>query len=458
MGQPTILVVDDESFFRKVFSDILVKEGCYQIETADSGVAALERLEQTNFDLILSDLNMPEVTGLDLLRISRKLDPPPEFILATSHASVEVAVQALKNGARDYLLKPCSPDQLKHAVKTCLEQRNLLDENNLLRDQIRLYQKGQTLATQLDVSLLMDDALTALRQELGETRGCAFFTENEQVTLTGHCPDLGEEDARALFDHISAMNLRTGRFLQLHAEQLNSLKNKPADLRTLWVLPLEKGDEFQSMILLVNPVGAEMPDREPGKNLEFLADQIHLGFKNACRYEGARGLIYSDDLTGLHNFRYLQIALEQEIRRAERYELEFSVVFIDLDLFKDVNDTYGHLVGSDLLRKVAAQLKTCIRDADLLFRYGGDEFTALLSETGSEGAAIVSERFRQAIEAITYLTASGKTCQITATVGYATYPLHARTQLELIDLADRAMYQGKQERNVTRSADHLPAD
>lgn len=458
MGQPTILVVDDESFFRKVFTDILVAEGRYQVETVDSGVAALERLEQTNFDLILSDLNMPEVNGLDLLRLSRKLDPPPEFILATSHASVEIAVQALKNGARDYLLKPCSPDQLKHAVKACLDQRSLLDENNLLRDQIRLYQKGQTLATQLDVSLLMDDALTALRQELGETRGCAFFTENDQITLTGHCPNLAEDEARVLFDHITATTGESGRFILLSGDELETMESGPADLRTVWALPLKKGDEFQSMILLINPVGAEMPGTVPGKSLEFLADQIHLGFKNACRYEGARGLIYSDDLTGLHNYRYLQIALEQEIRRAERYELEFSVVFIDLDLFKDVNDTYGHLVGSDLLKKVAAQLKTCIRDADLLFRYGGDEFTALLSETGSEGAAVVSERFRKAIEEITYLTASGEACQITATVGYATFPLHAKTQLELIDLADKAMYQGKQERNVTRSADQVPAD
>ncbi len=455
MGKPTILVVDDESFFRRVFSDILTEEDCYQVETVESGVAALQRLEDRNFDLVLSDINMPEVTGLDLLHFTRKLDPPPEVILATSHASVEMAVQALKNGARDYLLKPCAPDHLKHVIKTCLEQRRLLGENNLLRDQLRLYQKGQALATQLDVSLLMDDALTVLRQEVGNSRGCAFFTVKDQLSLAGCCPDLTEEEAKVLFDHLEPSDWKTARQTLLSDTALQNLEGGPEDLRSLWVLPLTAGKEFRAVILLCNPSGEDLPTPLPSEKLEFLADQIRLGFQNACCYEGARGLIYSDDLTGLHNYRYLQLALEQEVRRAERYNLEFSVVFIDLDLFKDVNDKHGHLVGSDLLKKVASQLKTCIRDADLLFRYGGDEFTALLNETGNDGAATVAERFRQAVESITYLTSTGATCSITATVGYATYPLHAKSYTELIDLADKAMYQGKQERNVTRSAGHL---
>ena len=171
MSQPTILVVDDESFFRQVFSDILSEEGLYRVDSAASGYEAMERLKACNYDIVLSDLIMPGVSGLDLLRHTRSLNPSPEVILATSSTSIEMAVQALKNGARDYLLKPCSPDHLKHIVQSCLAQRRLLDENSLLKSQLHLYQQGQSLATQLDVATLLGDSLHVLLQELGSGRG-----------------------------------------------------------------------------------------------------------------------------------------------------------------------------------------------------------------------------------------------------------------------------------------------
>jgi two-component system cell cycle response regulator len=173
---------------------------------------------------------------------------------------------------------------------------------------------------------------------------------------------------------------------------------------------------------------------------------------DACQYLGARELIYTDDLTGLYNHRYLHIAIEREIHRSERYGLEFSLAFIDLDLFKNINDTHGHLVGSGVLRQLGLLLRECVRDADMLFRYGGDEFTALLVETDTRGAQTVAERIRLAIENYEFVTGQGHTGRLTATVGHATYPIHATTKNKLIDLADKAMYLGKQDRNISRSA------
>ncbi len=100
-------------------------------------------------------------------------------------------------------------------------------------------------------------------------------------------------------------------------------------------------------------------------------------------------------------------------------------------------------------------LRECVRDADTLFRYGGDEFTALLVETDTRGAKIVAERIRSAIEAFTFSAGKGKTSKLTATVGHATYPIHATTKDEMIELADKAMYLGKSDRNVARSASEI---
>jgi diguanylate cyclase (GGDEF)-like protein len=184
----------------------------------------------------------------------------------------------------------------------------------------------------------------------------------------------------------------------------------------------------------------------------FLAEQAAIGFDNAYRYKGARELIYTDDLTGLYNQRYLDIVLEQEIRRAERYGLEFSVLFMDLDLFKNVNDVHGHIAGSNALKEVAKILRNSIREVDVPFRYGGDEFTALLVETGIEGALVVAERIRQEIEHHVFLKKYNQNTQLTASIGYATFPRHAKDKRAILDLADKAMYFGKKVRNITCGA------
>lgn len=456
MPRPTVLVVDDEAFFRQLFSDILAEEGTYEIETAESGEAALARLARGGIDVLVTDMVMPGICGLDLVRRSRAMNNPPEVILATGNATVESAIQALKNGARDYLLKPCNPEQLRHLVRTCVDQRRLLDENLLLRSQIRLYQKGQQLSSQLDIEVLLHETLELLLNENGEQiRYLAFLANPDGVSRVICDAGTAEDQARHLAEALSPHALTSGKGEILEATQFVFPEGSPEDLRCFWLFPLQSDNGMQGALVLYNAEGQSFPDPFPREILLFLAEQAALGFQNACQYQGARELIYSDDLTGLYNHRYLQIALEQEIRRAERYGLEFSLAFIDLDFFKNVNDTHGHLIGSGVLREVGELLRHCVRDADMLFRYGGDEFTALLVETDTRGAKVVAERIRKAIEGHLYDAGQGKTCRVTATVGHATYPIHAKTQQELIDLADRAMYQGKQQRNVIRGAAEL---
>jgi diguanylate cyclase (GGDEF)-like protein len=449
MSKATILVVDDEAFFRHLFSDILAEEGSYAIEVVESGEAGLNRLARGGIDVLITDMVMPGICGLDLVRQARSLENPPEVILATSNATVESAIQALKNGARDYLLKPCNPEQLRHIVRTCLEQRRLLGENSLLRSQLRLYQKGQQLSSKLDVDALLQETLTELLHETGEkARGLAFFANQEGISRVIGSSCVNDAQARSLAEMLLRFSTaEKGSFLD--SAQLDLPAGSPEDIRTFWIFPLHADNGMQGVLALFNASGEDFPEPFPREGLLFLAEQAALGFRNACQYQGARELIYTDDLTGLYNHRYLHIALERELHRAERYGLEFSLAFIDLDLFKRVNDTHGHLTGSSVLREVGDLLRQCVRDADLLFRYGGDEFTALLVETDRHGAKVVAERIRKAIDEHSFRASQGQTCHITATVGYATYPIHANNKQELIDLADRAMYQGKQSRNVS---------
>lgn len=450
MKKSTILVVDDELFFRRLYSEILAEDG--EIEVVASGEEARQRLLRGGVDLVLTDMVMPGADGLEVLRFARSLDNPPDVILVTGHATLETAIQALKNGARDYLIKPFDPEELRHVVRACLEQRRLLDENILLKSQIRLFQRGQSLASQLEIEQLLPQAVGTLLHETGGGRGFTFLVEKGMVTRLLGLDGLDEGQAsglsRSLLPHLQGL----AGIRLLRGNELAADPQWPQQVHTLCLFPLYCQKKLKGAIVVLNPEGGDLPHPLPSENLLFLAEQAGLGFENAFRYEGARELIYTDDLTGLYNHRYLQLALDQEIRRSERYGLEFSLVFIDLDYFKNVNDTHGHLAGSKSLREVATLLRQSVREVDMVFRYGGDEFTALLVETDSRGAAVVSERIRRTIERHTFLAGTEAASRLTATVGYSTFPENASDKKSIIELADQAMYYGKKVRNISRGA------
>ncbi|PLX95274.1 MAG: diguanylate cyclase response regulator [Desulfuromonas sp.] len=455
MKKPTILVVDDEQFFRALYAELLSDDD-YLIETVSSGGEAVARLQQGGVDVVLSDLVMPGSSGMDVLRLARSLDNPADVILITGHATIETAIEALKNGARDYLVKPFKPEELQHLVRTCIEQRRLLDENSVLKSQIRLFQRGQNLASLLEIKQLLPQATHTLAHELGQGRGFAFLSNGDESAKQFFSYDNFEEQhASVIAGALKKIRPKQEEMVSLSVAELEINEELPTEANSICYFPLFADHKPKGGIVILNPENGSFPLPFPHESLFFLYEQTLLAFENAARYQGARDLIYTDDLTGLYNYRYMQIVLDQEIRRTERYGLSFSLVFIDLDHFKEINDTYGHLAGSSALREVADLLRKSVREVDLLFRYGGDEFTALLVETDNRGAAVVAERIRRTIEQHTFLIDFDSPSRLTATVGFSCYPENATDKQQIIDLADRAMYVGKKERNVVRGAGEL---
>jgi diguanylate cyclase (GGDEF)-like protein len=153
-----------------------------------------------------------------------------------------------------------------------------------------------------------------------------------------------------------------------------------------------------------------------------------------------KGLTYTDDVTGLYNQRYLEIILDRELSLAKRNDVQFSVLFLDMDHFKNVNDTHGHLIGSRLLYEVGQEIKKTLRESDITFRYGGDEFLIILSHTNLEDAVVVAERIRQQIEKKRFLAREGLDIRLTASIGVASVPDHATSKIEILKAADEALY------------------
>jgi len=439
-----ILLVEDDSFFREVFTDLLKADG-YSVEVAVSGEEALEMIRNGGYQLVVTDLVMRDVSGLDILSAVKRLDPATAVIMVTGHANVETAIYALKNGATDYLIKPINHDEFRHIVSHCMEQRRLLDENLELKGLVNLFQVSQNIANCLELERIYPLLMEALAKEVGASRGLGYFSDCGQLVLH-ELKGIDEESApllgQAVVSECDLLDDGISNLVMLK-DFLPEGADYGGDIKEAVCLYIRQKNSLQGAIILFNDPEAPLPREINRRHVTFLLDQASLALDNAARYNFAKDLLYIDELTGLYNYRYLDVVLEREIKRSERYGSNLSVLFLDIDLFKMVNDMYGHLIGSRVLREVGSLLRKSVRDVDAVIRYGGDEYTIVLVETGLEGAAVVAERIRKTIEAHTFSKADGLAIKLTVSLGYACSPDDASTKVELLEMADQAMYHGK---------------
>ena len=180
------------------------------------------------------------------------------------------------------------------------------------------------------------------------------------------------------------------------------------------------------------------------ETLEILAAPLAAAIANVGRAMEAERLSQTDDLTKLHNSRFMRQCLISEIKRARRYGSTVSAVFLDLDDFKEVNDRRGHLVGSHVLVEMAAVILQSVRDTDIVARYGGDEFVVIIPETAAADAQRVAERVRAGIARYEFTGGHENLhLSLTASFGVASFPEHAQSPQQLIIAADTAMYEAK---------------
>jgi diguanylate cyclase (GGDEF)-like protein len=203
------------------------------------------------------------------------------------------------------------------------------------------------------------------------------------------------------------------------------------------ILPLE---------IYKSPVGYLIADgikEEDRDRFYILAQQFLLGIKRALLYQKVQELAITDSLTQISSRRYYLDRFNEEIERSRKFNYTFSCLMIDIDHFKDYNDRYGHLVGDAILKEVSKSIKENVRQIDLLGRYGGEEFSIVLTETHKEQAQFVAERIRQAMES-KRVRVYDEDLKVTVSIGICVYPQDGRNVEELIDRADAALYQAKQ--------------
>jgi len=430
-----ILLVDDEKVARSLYSDFLAGAG-HEVTAVGSAQEAKDALAQSKFALLVTDLILPQSDGMALLQHVKSTQPDVEVLVITALDKVEPAVRAIKSGAADYLVKPIQPEVLAHAVTRALTQHSLLKENEQLRQHVALLEAGQRIATTLDREQLQQ-ATTAAFMSMCMADAVAVFTrENQQLEFTAHL-GFGELTREAV--EKATLNAVRECVTEIEAGG-QEIRIEGLEFETAFLVPVSESDSLYGAVLLffkhdISDVGVA--------GAPFLARHLGLALKNLGKFAAVEDLVYLDDLTHLFNSRYLELVLDKEFKSAPSTEKPFSLLFLDLDYFKSINDSHGHLVGSKLLVEVARVLKNCVRDNDIVCRWGGDEYVILLRGTDSGGALKVAERIRRSIESHRFLAREGFSLNISTCIGIASYPEHAQEKAQLVDLADRAMYRGK---------------
>jgi diguanylate cyclase (GGDEF)-like protein len=179
------------------------------------------------------------------------------------------------------------------------------------------------------------------------------------------------------------------------------------------------------------------------KLLTIVARSASLALENAELHRRTEELTIIDELTGTFNYRYFVQKLEEEKKRALRYDLPLSLIMVDIDWFKKINDSYGHEIGNIVLKELSSVIKRCIRDVDIFARYGGEEFVIILPQTPQVEASRIGERIREQVEhTIMETEASGK-LKITVSVGVTSFPENGKSHEEIVSVADQALYRAK---------------
>ncbi len=295
-------------------------------------------------------------------------------------------------------------------------------------------------------SLIVDGANGILGAEIS----CVYLFERDDWTFRLRASQGRTEDAFEPVVPVSETILgeafRQG-VVQEHNVRLDATSarwaREPADVRSQAAVPLRSGEHVIGILVVASATYRELAETEL-ERLQVIGNQSSLSLQNALLHGELERLSVTDRLTELYNHGYFHQRLEEEVGRATRFRHPLSLIMLDLDDFKEFNDTYGHPRGDTVLRVVSDIIRENLREIDVAARYGGEEFVVVLPETDIEGAVAVAERIRKSVEASAFAVAdAGDSVSKSVSVGIATFPKHAESSTRLVDAADKAMYDAK---------------
>ncbi len=422
-----ILILDDEESIIELLGSYLSTRG-YQCDSTVSPFEAIDMLKERRYALLLTDLRMPKMSGIDVVRHAKEIDPDLAVVVVTALMEITNAIQAMRIGADDYVLKPFNLSEISLSIARAIEKRRLVLDN-------RAYQED--LAARVEAAT---SDLERVNRELRETKeyleSLLHSTVDAIITYTpdavinfsnnGAIHMLGYRKRELVGMPVD--NLFSGGMIEIQYVEKVLQSGKP--LQNYEMELMRENDEKVPVSIALSHV--HKPNGSVTATLAICKD-----ITDQKRLERElKEMSIRDSLTGLYNQGHFYERLETEIERARRQEHPLSLLLFDVDRFKSYNDSHGHLDGDRVLRSVAKVVRECTRDhVDIAFRYGGDEFTVILPEASEEQARVIAERVRKGFEALRF-------DQLTLSVGLMSYK-EGYSLRSFIQFADAMMYDAK---------------
>lgn len=464
LSEFTILIVDDEEVLLSFLHEALGTE--YNVTTASNGTEAIALLTRGGFDILVSDLKLPDMSGIDILKFAKEQDELIEAIIMTGYATLDSATSSINLGASGYLVKPLALDELTYQINRAIAQRSFHlksqrvlerseqfspDEKTHLYDITRLYNFSRRLILSFELPEMIQIILSDISERMHPALGVVSinFLEFSEMYAFPDSSSVDEKTIRAAMElqwnqSFEAMDIEKFRTKQLPLVIFKGKKSSSPLPETLDIINIP-------MIVKGRSIGAltmyhEAPFSLAMSEYQFLyvyTSLIASIVERAYIDMQSQLLAKTDALTGVANYRLLHETLGREISRADRKKNEFAIILIDIDNFKKVNDTYGHPAGNEVLKNLTTRISGIIRQGDLLARYGGEEFAIILPDTTRAGAIILAERIRQSTEKASVPTANA-VISYTISLGVAMYQgLNPCQKESLITNADQALYESK---------------
>ncbi|MBN1290140.1 MAG: diguanylate cyclase [Actinobacteria bacterium] len=480
MSRGKILLADDNKLVVKVTSAIL-ESADYEVIVAWDGMEAINKAYIEQPDLVILDIEMPKINGYQVCRLLKddELTCEIPIIMLTGKDHKADMFWGMKTGADRYITKGFKPEQLLSAISEQFEKINEEERETkksdipakMIKEEGVLSRTIDLLDSKLFASTLLNElsGLLSSQEDYRETIWSAMEVLSHVIESTLEIVVLFSEGEmvvrvngkinRAALENIKSEVLELADSYGLEPETHRKISvTVQGEDRIIEDGEGEEPDGFSTVhipmlsrravigVLAVSNPRSSVFIREAESILKMVQNQVTIVIDNARLYEAARQLAITDGLTRIYNHRFFQELFEKEFKRANRYNTIFSFIMLDIDRFKRINDTYGHLCGDEILKDLARLIKHCLRSVDIVARYGGEEFAILLPETNAPEAFQTAERIRRAVEEFVFM-GNGNTekgLKITVSQGVTTYPSGGvDDRFDVIAKADEAMYRAK---------------
>ena len=476
----TVLYVEDEADVRGSTCRLL-ENYFARVDVAENGQLGLERynmmLDKKRYDLVISDVNMPHLNGLEMARLIRNRYAEQVIILITAHNDTHFLLDAIKLGINAYILKPIDLDELSkvflQSAKNIVNQYKVIELQAEEKQRIELNERYQkALLKWSNINFENTDnsirELTEISAATLDVSRVSFWLFNEDRTAIV-CKDLFTlEDnthtqgmileAKQFPNYFAALNNQLVLVVDdarkdVRTSEFNHDYLEPLDIYSLLDIPIIQNNEFFGIICHEATGGIRHWSFQEQEFTLTLANNIALSLEIKKRYEVQEKLriqkeeldyqAHHDQLTGLPNRTLFIDRLKQSIKNNHRRATKVALLFIDLDRFKEINDSLGHDAGDQVLKILSKRLKDQIRDCDTLTRLGGDEFTIILDDIRESDVLVnIIQKLLTCTKEAIFI--NGQNLYVTLSIGISLFPDDGDTVEALLKNADAAMYKAKE--------------